>query len=342
LIGLRSSKSIGHAGGVELLQLPSRSGVRKLFLLKEMEKAVLDRNPVVCGCFDPWSFSVGLKVRRQRPNLRLVYDSTESWPEVYHDRSDLAWYARAAALLRVRRIENAVVRHADAIIETNRTRAVRFERRGRDVIIVPNYPPLESTVPGVGVREPWLVYTGLISEYRGFTILAKAYQSVWKELAGTRLKIVGRFDPSGQTERWFRSFASRSGNSSAFDLQPWMPYASLFAFLRECSAGVILLQPGRWNDYTGLPNKLFEFMAAGLCVIASDFPEMAAVVKETDCGWLVDPTDIAKVAQAIRAAFAADSRCRERGEAGRRAVQDRYNWTVAAVGLLSVYDGLAN
>ncbi|UCG43905.1 MAG: glycosyltransferase family 4 protein [candidate division WOR-3 bacterium] len=319
-----------------------RTGMRKLLLLREMEEAILERDPVACGCFDPWSFSVGLRIRRLRRNLRLVYDSTESWPEVYRDRSDLAWHVRTAALLRVRKIEDAVVRHADAIVETNRTRAARFERRGRNVVLVPNYPLLESATPYEGERRPWLVYSGLISEHRGFPVLVKAYEASCKAVAGSALKIVGKFDPHGRMERWFSDFASTSGNRSAFDLKPWMPYTSLLSFLRGCSAGVVLLQPDRWNDYTGLPNKLFEYMAAGLAVIVSDFPEMAAVVKETGCGWLVDPTDVAEVAQAIRTALKQDSPCREMGEAGRRAVRERYNWKVAARDLLSVYDKLTN
>ncbi len=342
LVGLGSGESIDYTGKVGLLQLTPRSGIRKLLLLKEMERDVLEQDPVVCGCFDPWSFWVGLRVKRQRRNLRLVYDSTESWPEVYQDRSDLAWHIRAAALLRVRKIEEAAVRQADAIIETNGTRAARFERRGRNVTLVPNYPPLESATPHEEERKPWLVYAGLISKHRGFPVLVKAYEASCKELGGSALKIVGRFDPHGRMERWFSDFASTSGIRSAFDLKPWMPYTSLLSFLRECSAGVILLQPDRWNDYTGLPNKLFEYMAAGLAVIVSDFPEMAAVVKETGCGWLVDPTDVPEVAHAIRTALKQDSPCREKGEAGRRAVRERYNWAVAARDLLSVYDKLTN
>jgi glycosyltransferase involved in cell wall biosynthesis len=342
LVGLGTGESTDYAGAVELLQLRPRGGLNKVSLLKEMETAVLERNPVACGCLDPWSFTVGLRIKRRHRDLRLVYDSTESWPQVYQDRSDLAWHVRAAVLLRVRRIENAVVRQADAIVETNRTRATRFESRGRDVTLVPNYPPLDWAIPYPKGRKPWIVYTGLISEHRGFPILLKAFESTHAELAESRLKIVGKFDPHGREERWFSDFVSTSESGAVVDLASWMPYSSLLAFLRESSVGVVLLQPDRWNDYSGLPNKLFEFMATGLGVIASDFPEMAAVIREAGCGWLVDPTDVSEVAHAMRTALTLNSQCRERGEAGRRAVQERYNWAVAARNLLSVYNRLTS
>jgi hypothetical protein len=64
---------------------------------------------------------------------------------------------------------------------------------------------------------------------------------------------------------------------------------------------------------------------------------MGGVVTETGCGWLVDPTSPAEVALAIERAFTDPGELRTRGEAGRRAVLDRYNWNEAEAILLGVY-----
>jgi glycosyltransferase involved in cell wall biosynthesis len=76
------------------------------------------------------------------------------------------------------------------------------------------------------------------------------------------------------------------------------------------------IQPSTLNHRLTTPNKLFEAMAAGVPVVASDLPGMAAIVRETGCGRLVDPTDPAAIAAAIRAILDAPP-------AERRALRDR-------------------
>ena len=51
--------------------------------------------------------------------------------------------------------------------------------------------------------------------------------------------------------------------------------------------GLCLFENVCLNHYLYLPNKVFEYMMAGLPMIVSDFPEMAALVERHDCGWKV-------------------------------------------------------
>jgi glycosyltransferase involved in cell wall biosynthesis len=119
-----------------------------------------------------------------------------------------------------------------------------------------------------------------------------------------------------------------------------MRYDAALSMLGRCRIGVVLLQPERGNDFTGQPNKLFEFMGAGLAIIVSDFPEIGRVVREHDCGILVDPRDPHAIASALNAALAQPGRCRAQGLAGARAVAERYNWARAEAVLLDAYSGL--
>src|SRR3546814_18232125 len=60
--------------------------------------------------------------------------------------------------------------------------------------------------------------------------------------------------------------------------------------MAQARAGLVLLHPT--NNYLVIrPNKLFEYMAAGLPVIASDFGHWREVVEPAGCGILVNPTD---------------------------------------------------
>ncbi|HEU4864490.1 MAG TPA: glycosyltransferase, partial [Candidatus Limnocylindria bacterium] len=84
-------------------------------------------------------------------------------------------------------------------------------------------------------------------------------------------------------------------------------------------------------------NKLFQYMAAGLPVVASDFPQVREVVVGAGCGVVVDTRRPAEIARGINALLADPESARAMGERGRRAVEERFNWATSARALLDVY-----
>ena len=85
------------------------------------------------------------------------------------------------------------------------------------------------------------------------------------------------------------------------------------------------------------PNKLFEYMAAGLPVVASDFPAWRDIVEGNDCGICVDPTDPVAIAGAIEQLADQPERRRQMGANGRRMVLEKYNWEAESRRLLDAY-----
>jgi len=90
-----------------------------------------------------------------------------------------------------------------------------------------------------------------------------------------------------------------------------------------------------------LPVKMFEYMSAGLPVIASDFPLWRQIINEAECGICVDPRDPSAIAQAIDRLVANSDEARRMGENGKRAVLSRYNWGVEEKKLLRLYESLS-
>lgn len=81
-------------------------------------------------------------------------------------------------------------------------------------------------------------------------------------------------------------------------------------------------------------------MLCGLPIVASDFPEIRKVVREAECGVLVDPTDSDAIAEAIVYLMEHPEEARRMGENGQRAVLERYNWGEMEGRLLEVYRSL--
>ncbi|MFO7638103.1 MAG: glycosyltransferase family 4 protein [bacterium] len=340
LVGLPAVGRPAAIPGVTLQPVVLPSGVRKTTRLQPVRELVEAGRPDVCHCFDPWALRVGLDIKRRRPAVKVIYDSTELFPAVYRDRADLSWPVRAFAGAVVRSVERRAAREADAIIETNATRAERFRRLGREPLLVRNYPP-RPTRP-LADRPPTgcIVWTGLVSYPRGFDVLLKAFAEVAPGFPVARLEVCGRFDPGTDIEHWAQEFLRARRLADRVEFSAWLPYSELLARLEGCDVGVILLQPGRENDYTGQPNKLFEFMAAGLALLASDFPEIGPVVSETGCGLAVDPTSPGAVADALRELLADPARAAGMGRLGRAAVEREHNWDAAAARLTELYDRL--
>jgi glycosyltransferase involved in cell wall biosynthesis len=95
------------------------------------------------------------------------------------------------------------------------------------------------------------------------------------------------------------------------------------------------------NHRLTTPNKLFEAMAAGVPVVASDLPGMATIVRATACGELCDPAAPASIAAAIRTILDAPAAVRRGyGERGRAAVAETLNWESQADLLLAEYGRL--
>ena len=108
----------------------------------------------------------------------------------------------------------------------------------------------------------------------------------------------------------------------------------------SADAGVILIPPAGKSFWYLLPNKLFEFIQAGLPVLVSNFPEMEQLVQEYRIGAAVDPTDSVAIKQALQELLAADSR----GEfsAGLERAARELNWEREEVAFMQVVRQLCN
>ena len=80
------------------------------------------------------------------------------------------------------------------------------------------------------------------------------------------------------------------------------------------------------NYVNSLPVKMFEYMAAGIPVVASDFPLWKEIVSGANCGVTVDPRDPTQIAKKIEQLVENTDLAHRMGQAGRQAVETIYQW----------------
>jgi glycosyltransferase involved in cell wall biosynthesis len=89
-----------------------------------------------------------------------------------------------------------------------------------------------------------------------------------------------------------------------------------------------------------MPQKIFEYMGAGLPVIASNFPLWRRILGDAKCGIFVDPLDPRQIAGAIEYILKHPTEAEEMGRCGQAAMLKRYNWDTEAEKLVNLYAGL--
>jgi len=224
----------------------------------------------------------------------------------------------------------------DAVVVATEGIAQKF--RGHNPIVVHNYPDLRmlpnSSAPKEK-NEKVLVYVGGISKLRGAVEMVQALDYL-AHVEGLRLDLIGRFEPP-ELERELRALRGYQHVC----LFGWLPWKSAWERAQLAFAGMVLFHPAP-NHTNSLPNKLFEYMAIGLPVIASNFPLWREIVEGNNCGICVDPLNPKAIAEAIEYLLTHPEEARKMGENGRRAVVEKYNWEREARKLLSLYDKLCN
>ena len=104
-------------------------------------------------------------------------------------------------------------------------------------------------------------------------------------------------------------------------------------------AGIVIYQPAQ-NHYEAQPVKMFEYMAAGLPVIASNFPFWRSIVEDIGCGICVNPQNPIDVKNACSFLLNNPILGQQMGLLGREAVVNKYSWQSEEKKLLKLYSEL--
>jgi glycosyltransferase involved in cell wall biosynthesis len=114
---------------------------------------------------------------------------------------------------------------------------------------------------------------------------------------------------------------------------------SAFQILRKTRAGLVLYHPEP-NQVESIPQKIFEYMAAGVPLIASDFPLWRQIIGEAGCGIFVNPLKPREIAKAIEFVMTHPQEAEQMGRRGQASVLKRFNWDSEAEKLVQLYKTL--
>lgn len=325
--------------GVQIIGLPRVPRWQRPKLWRRVLALATDAQADIYHFHDPELLLVSPFIRR-RTKRPTVYDIHEVYPEFVEVKDYLpGWLRRPLAGL-VRVIEPALARHESGLLFADDAIARAFAAYAGPKATLFNYPDLSHFAISLSSsperNSSTVLYLGGMEVNRGVLLMLEAFARVVAALPAARLHLVGHFAPP-TLETEVRHLIQTLGLEEAVEVVGRVPFDAVSDYLRAAAVGWVPWQAARKNELN-IPTKLFEYMVAGLPVVASDLASIRPFVRPGDTGLLVPAADARAHADAILDLLQHPDETRAMGERGRHLVTTTFNWAAMEPRLLAFYE----
>ena len=307
---------------------------RKNRILKA-PKAILDQalktKADIYHIHDPELIPIGLKL--QKSGRKVIFDAHEDFPKQILTKHYIPPFIRKFISKFAEIGEKKFCSNFSGIVGATPFIANKFSTINSNVVNVNNYPKIDELqrIENPGQITNQVCYIGGISVERGIKEVVEALTLTKNNIS---LALAGKFH-SAQLEQ---DMSSEPGWGKT-NFLGFLNREEVKQLLSTTQIGMVTLYP-TVSYLDSLPVKLFEYMCAGIPVIASDFPLWREIVLKHNCGLCVDPQSPAEIAKAIDYLIDHPEIAQQMGRNGFKAVQTEFNWTNEEAKLLKFYENM--
>jgi glycosyltransferase involved in cell wall biosynthesis len=319
--------------GVRLRGIPKAKTRRQRMLgtTWDVYRAAVTEDARLYHFHDPELIPIGLLLKLR--GKKVIYDVHEDLPRQILSKHWVKPYIRRPLAWVMELVEGVSARIFDGIITVTTTIAKRFPKN--KTALVQNFPILNELVSTNPIpyeeRPPIIAYVGGITAIRGIKEMIEA-MALLPESLNAKLVLAGTFEPPS-LENEMRKLPGWE----RVEARGWQSRQEVATLLSNSRLGLIVYHPEP-NHVNAQPNKLFEYMSAGLPVIASDFPLWEEIIEGAKSGLLVDPLNPQSIANKIYYLLENSQEAEHMGKRGFEAIFSRFNWAQEEKTLLTVYE----
>lgn len=302
------------------------------FQLGRVLRKALKINADIYHLHDPELIRVGLVIHLH--GKKVIFDSHEDVPMQLLTKEYLPHWSRNLLSRIYAFIEGFCLSRYNALVTVTPSIFDRLKRINPNSTMVTNYPQYQSLPHQYGHSgTPFVCFAGEVAErYMHENILESLRHTPANYLLAGRVFVDSYFQRLQRSDIWCR-----------VEYHGILPPNKVKNLYQRADIGLVLL------DYS--PNvgyhkgtlgvlKMFEYMMAGLPVVATDFELWKEIIEAHHCGICVNPHDTNAIAEAINYILAHPDIAQQMGENGRKAVKEKYNWATQEPVLFELYHRL--
>ena len=309
------------------------NGIRRMLSTRPMIIAAKSVNADVYHFHDPELMLAGLELKKN--GKKVVFDYHENYAEFLLTKDWIPKLLRKPASAFFYKFEKKCLSHYDALISVTPFIVDRLLQYNSNTYQVTNYPILLN-LPDERKWEKSVCFVGGI-------VPQWMHHNIVKSLESTRViyRLAGSFAPLS-----YRDELEKETGWKNVDYVGRIDYANLFTFIQRSSAGLAIRDyndpnVGYKKGSLGV-NKFFEYMMAGIPIIASGNDVWKRIIEDYNCGLIVNPNDCESIAEAINYIIENPDEAKRMGDNGLKAVKEQFNWRSQEIILFDLYENLLN
>jgi glycosyltransferase involved in cell wall biosynthesis len=312
---------------------PSGRFSRMLNTSKAVYKKAISLDADIYHFHDPELLRFALRLKRK--GKKVIYDAHEDVPKQIMGKFWINKYIRKSTAIGFRNFEDFVVKRLDYVLSATLFIRDRFSEVNTNSLDINNFPLLSE----LQEESDWsnkkeeICYIGGISQIRGIEQLVHAMDYT----EHVKLNIAGNFSQDSFEKR-LKSTDAWKQKITEFGFVSRQQTAQIMA---DSKIGIVTFLPLP-NHIDAQPNKMFEYMSAGIPVIGSHFPLWKEIIEKNNCGICVDPENSVEIAEAINFLLRNPEKSEQMGKNGRKNILEKYNWEAEGRKLIDVYNKLSN
>jgi glycosyltransferase involved in cell wall biosynthesis len=300
---------------------------------KAYHSALAIRNVQVFYAPDPDSALAAVQLARKY-NAHVIFDIHE----IYHDAMLVRWLKGPVFKIArdiLRRAIFEICSNSDLVVGVSRSVLEPYRATSTEKMIIRSCAPAwfaegEPANVCADEKKTFTFMHGKAHLWRGTQVVLEALSLAKKQIQSVHLRCI--MIDIGFSDEFHQQIVALD-LEDIVDLRHAVPMQEIPAILRTCDAGLIAY--GRKLGTDSLPNRLFEYMATGLPIIAPSYSsEICQILEIEECGLTVDFENPVAVADAMIHLCQNPQLCREMGHKSRDAFEKRHNWEVEVQPLL--------
>lgn len=321
-------------GGIRILDVGNHEKSRlkrMIFTSNRLYKKALDLDCDIIHFHDSDFLPFGyLLIKRGK---KVIYDAHEDLPRQILGKRYIAPLFRGLISKVSEIIENFFSKKFSAIVCATPTIEERFIKLNPKVITVCNFPFQNEflTAKKWSEKADIICFIGGISKVRGIKELLDSQNYL---IVDVELVLAGDVEDDNVAK-----LIESARKIHKINLLGIVDRIRIKELLNDAKIGLVVVHPAP-NHINGFPTKMFEYMAAGLPVIASDFPLWKDIIEKDKCGICVNPHEPQKIADAINTLLLNPDKAIEMGLNGQEMIRSKYNFENESIKLKSLYQDL--